>query len=173
VTFSSSSGSGPTTITGITPNSGSPTTGFDDIRDQSYTSSSAAVLEQVNFSDSDGVAADTQANGVSDVLLGTLTLQASFTPSQTTTFTVGAYDPSNGNTVTFDSGYDLDNNADPLNPAGASALYFGAAPTNFSVTTSSVPEPASCSLLIASGVMLMRRICRSKQRRSILLPAVR
>jgi hypothetical protein len=156
-TLSSSSGSGPTTITGISPNSGSPTTGFDDVLDQSSTSTSVAVLEQINFSDSDGVVAGARANGVSNAFLGTLMLQASSTPGQTTTFTIGAFDPSNGNTVTFDSGYDLDNNADPLNPAGASVLYSSAAPTNFSVTTSSVPEPASLSLLVASGLMVMRR----------------
>jgi hypothetical protein len=156
VAFSSSSGGTATTITGVSPNSGSPTTGFDDILDESSTGSSAAVLEQLNFSDSDGVAAGPQTNGVSDVFLGTLTLQASSTPGQTTTFTIGAYDPSNGNTVTFDSGYDLDNNADPLNPSGAADLYSSAAPTDFSVTTSSVPEPASLSMLMASGLMLLR-----------------
>ena len=120
VAFSSSSGGVVTTITGVNPNSGSPTTGFDDVLDQSNSSISAAILEQVNFSDSDGVAAVVQGNGVSNVFLGTLVLQASSSPGQTTTFTVGAYDPSNGNTVTFDSGYDLDNNLDPLNPSGAS-----------------------------------------------------
>jgi hypothetical protein len=167
--FSSSSGSSPTTIAGIGPNSGSPTTGFDDILDQSSTSSSAAVLEQINFSDSNGVIGGAQTNGVSNVFLGTLMLQASSTPGQTTTFTVGAFDPSNGNTVTFDNGYDLDNNADPLNPAGASTLYSSAAPTNFSVTTSSVPEPATIAI-VASGSMLIlrrRRQVTSRVRRAL------
>ena len=162
VAFFSSSGGAATTITGVSANAGSPTTGFDDILDQSHTSSAAAVLEQVNFSDSHGVAPGSQTNGVSDAFLGTLSLQASSTPGQTTTFTVGVYDPSNGNTVTFDNGYDLDNNADPLNPAGASTLYSSATPTNFSVTTSSVPEPASLSLLIASGLTLIARPRRPK-----------
>lgn len=157
VAYSSSSGGGVTTITGVSPNSGSPTTGFDSILDQSYTSTSGAVLEQVNFSDSDGVAAGAQSNGVSDVFLATLTLHASSTPGQTTTFIVGAYDPNNGNTVTFNSGYDLDNNSDPLNPPGASELYSSAAPTDFSVTTA-VPEPATTLLLVTvSGLMLARR----------------
>lgn len=157
VNFASASDSGPTTITGISPNSGTPTTGFDDILDQTFTSGSAALLEQVGFSDSDGVAAGPQNDGVSEVFLGTLALQASSNSGETTTFTIGAYDPNNGNTVTFDIGYDLDNNADPLNPAGASDLYFSAASTDFSVTTSSVPEPASLSFLFTvSGLMLVR-----------------
>ena len=45
VAFSSSSGGVVTTITGVNPNSGSPTTGFDDVLDQSNTSISAAILE--------------------------------------------------------------------------------------------------------------------------------
>jgi hypothetical protein len=154
--FSSSVGVA-TTITGISPNSGSPPAGFDDILDQSTTASSAALLEQVNFSDSNGVAAVSQGGGVSTVYLGTLALLASSTPDQTTTFTVSVYDPNQGNTVTFNNGYDLDNNNDPLNPPGASALYSSAAPTNFSVTTSSVPEPASLSLLTLGAVTLLSR----------------
>jgi hypothetical protein len=47
----------------------------------------------------------------------------------------GAYGPGNGNTVTFESGYDSDNSADPLNPADALGLYSDATPTTFSVTT--------------------------------------
>jgi hypothetical protein len=157
----SSSGGAATAITGISPNSGTPPTGFDDILDQSSTAASAALLEQIEFSDSNGVAAASQGGGVSAVYLGTLVLQASSTPDQTTTFTVGVYDPNNGNTVTFNSGYDLDNNADPLNPAGASTLYSSAASTNFSVTTgASLPEPASISVLVISAYGLFRRRMR-------------
>jgi hypothetical protein len=172
VAIFSSSGGGATTITGVSANSGIPTTGFDDILDQSFTGSSAAVLEQLNFSDSDGVAAGTQTNGVSNVLLGTLTLQASSNPGQTTTFTVGAYDPSNGNTVTFANGYDLDNNADPLNPPDASTLYSSVASTNFSVTTSSVPEPASLAVFAVAGIMMLHRRDRGQIARSVCLPAM-
>lgn len=158
----SSSGGVTTTITGISANSGTPTTGFDDILDQSSTATSAALLEQVNFTDSDGVAAVSEGGGVSTVYLGTLSLQASSTPDQTTTFTVSVYDPNNGNTVTFDNGYDLDNNEDPLNPPGASDLYSSAASTNFSVTTS-VPEPAAlCILTFGSMLLLGRRRCGTK-----------
>jgi hypothetical protein len=130
--------------------------------DQTFTNVSAALLEQVNFTDSDGVLAETQSNGVSELLLGTLELQASSDPGQTTTFTIAAYDPNNGNTVTFNNGYDLDNNADPLHPTGASDLYSSAAPTNFSVTTSVVPEPVSSVFLFTSSFMLL---CRHRQAR--------
>jgi hypothetical protein len=130
------------------------------ILDQSNTTTSAALLEQISFSDSNGVAAVSQGGGVSTVYLGTLALQASSTPDQTTTFTVGVYDPKQGNTVTFNSGYDLDNNEDPMNPPGASSLYSSAAATNFSITTS-VPEPAALSLLTTGSILLLwqRRRC--------------
>jgi hypothetical protein len=168
VNFFSSSGGNPTVISAIAPNSGTPTTGFDNVLDQSQTSSSAKLLEQLNFSDSDGVAAVPQGAGVSNVFLGTLSIQASPTPGQTTVFTIGAYDPDNGNTVTFLSGYDLDNNADPFNPADASTLYSSAAPTNFSVTTA-VPEPGSCLLVIFTALIAMeggrRNLRRSRDRK--------
>lgn len=155
VAFSATSGGVATTITGVGANSGSPTSGFDDILDQSSTSSSAAVLEQLDFSDSDGVAAGPQVDGISTVLLGTLTLQASSTPGQTTTFTVAAYDPDNGNTVTWTTGYDLDNNMDG---GDFSALYSSATPNNFFVTTTdvAVPEPATLSILMV-GLTLVPR----------------
>jgi hypothetical protein len=149
------SGSTDTTITGITP---SPA--FDSILDSSNTNTTAGLLEQVLTNP--GVLADSQSGGVANVFLGTLMLQASSTPGQTTTFTLGAYDPNNGNTVTYNSNYDLDNNADVLSPPDAASLYSDATPTNFTVTTSSaVPEPASVSLLVAGALLLIRR-SRSK-----------
>jgi hypothetical protein len=158
--FSSSNGN-PTTITGVNANSGSPTAGFDNVLDASYSSpaNTAAILEQLNFSDVDGVAAVTQGSGVSTVYLGMLILQASSSAGQTTEFTVGVYDPNNGNTVTFDNGYDLDNVNDPLNPADASDLYSSAASTNFSITTSesAIPEPTSLALIAMSAFLLNAR----------------
>lgn len=156
VTLFSSGGPNPTTITGISGNSGSPTSGFENVTDNSFTSTSAALQESLNFTDGDGVAAGAQVNGVSTVFLGILSLQASSTPGQTTTFTLGVYDPDNGNSVTFDSGYDLDNNADPLNPAGAGDLYSSAASTNFSITTA-LPEPTTALLLVVLALPLLRR----------------
>ncbi len=166
VSVAYNSGDATTTITGVSTNSGSPTTGFDNILDQSFASSSAAILEQVNTfpPDSDGVAAGPQINGISSVFLGTLTLAATPTPGQTTTFTVGRYDPVSGNSVTYTNGYDLDDNADPLGPPDAATLYNDAAPTNFSIITS-VPEPASISLIALSAALLASRRRQNKSRR--------
>jgi hypothetical protein len=159
--FFSSSGGNAAIFTGVTPNSGSPTTGFDDIEDQSYTDTSANILEQLSFSDNDGVTATSLGSGVFTVYLGNLAVQGSSDPGQKTTFTVGAYDPNNGNTVTFNdndtyTGYDLDNNMDPLNPGDGTSLYSDAAPTNFSITTI-VPEPGTLSLLAIGGLLVLRR----------------
>ena len=91
-------------------------------------------------------------------------MQASSTPGQTTTFTVGGYNPNVStlnDTITFKSGYNLDYNQDPTNPPGASTLYSSAASTTFSVTTTSVPEPASLSLLGAAAVGGLARRRRS------------
>jgi hypothetical protein len=147
-----------TTITGISGNFGTPPAGFDSIPfSTSHTSSSAGLDEGIKSSDTNGVAAGNHLGpGDSEVLLGTLQLQASSTPDQTTTFTVGVFDPTAGTTFTRLGQYDLDNNADPQNPAGASSLYSSATSTTFSVTTA--PEPATLSLLgLAVGGLMFRR----------------
>lgn len=161
VSVAYASGDASTTITGVSANSGSPPSGFDNILDQTSTAGSAAILEQVNSSDP-GVAAGPETNGVSSVFLGTLTLKATANPGQTTTFTVGRYDPVSGNSVTYTSGYDLDDNADPFDPPDAASLYNDAAPTNFSIVTS-LPEPASVSLVVIPGLLVT---ARRRQRRS-------
>jgi hypothetical protein len=117
-------------------------------------------LEFQDLLDSDGVQETSLTTDVSLVNLGTLSIQAGAVGGQTTSFTIGpVFDSSTGagNTFTFVSGYDLDNATDPNAPDG-SALFFSSAPTTFSITTV-VPEPASLSLLMASGLLLARR-CR-------------
>ena len=68
-----------------------------------------------------------QNDGVSEVFLGYLTIQAGLEPGETTVFSVSSSDPINGATFTNDSSYNLDNSDDPNNPPGASSLYYSAA----------------------------------------------
>ena len=82
-------------------------------------------------------------------------MQASTSLSQMTKFIVQTYDPKNGNTVTFNMGYDLDNNADVMNPANSASLYTDAASSAFTVTTT--PEPASAGIFLASTLLLLKR----------------
>ena len=164
VNVSQFSGDPDTTLTGATPNTGSVPTGFDDPASAGVLNSpaSATITESTDpfpfGTDTVGVEAGPQAAGVSYVFLGSVSLQASSTAGETTVFTVGVADPNMGSTFTNDSSYDLDNNADPGNPAGASSLYNSAAGTTFSVTTTAaVPEPLSMSMLAAASLLVKRR----------------
>ncbi len=100
------------------------------------------MLENTGITDVNGVAAGPAIDGISEVLLGDLTVRASSQPG-TTTFVVGPYSPTSGNTFTDTSGYDLDDSTDPGNPAGSTGLYYAAAGTSFTVTTTTVPEPTA------------------------------
>jgi hypothetical protein len=168
VNISFLSGSAGLTLTGAAANTGTPSTGFDDPASTGTVNSvtSATITESTDpppfGTDLTGVVAGSQSNGVSQVFLGTVTFHASSLAGQTTTFTAGVADPSVGSTFTNDNNYDLDNNSDTFNPAGASSLYFSAASTNFDVTTS-VPEPTSLSIFGVAGLFLVRRT-RRRQR---------
>ena len=143
VTLKSSSDGTATTITYFKANLGG---GFDVASEESCTKSSAAVLESASV----GVAATVLDNGISTILLGTLTLTASSTPGQTTTFTVDVYDPAGGNTITFEHGYDLDN--------GVLDSYYSAASTDLTITTSapaSIPLPSTAT----GGLFLLGGLC--------------
>jgi hypothetical protein len=155
ITTADSPPSSPATITGVTGNSA-----FDGGASPSFSSTSAKVLEFQDLLDSDGVQETSLTTDVSVVNLGTLSIQAGAIGGQTTSFTIGpVFDSATGagNTFSFVSGYDLDNATDPSAPDG-SALFYSSAPTTFSITTV-VPEPASLSLLMASGLLLVRS-CR-------------
>jgi hypothetical protein len=166
VNVSRLSGSTLTTLTGAAPNAGIPGSGFDDPASTGTlnSSSSATITESTDpppfGSDVIGVEAGTQANGVSEVFLGTVTIHASLIGGQSTAFSVGIADPSLGTTFTNDNSYDLDNNADPLDPSDSQRLYNSSAETAFTVTTA-VPEPAALTLFTIAGFLLTR--C-SKQR---------
>jgi len=86
--------------------------------------------------------------------MGTLTVHTGSIAGQTTTFTIGPYDLSTGNTYTNNNLYDLDNNLDPGNPTGSDGLYASAAATTFTLSTTPVPEPNTFALLAAGAAIL-------------------
>ncbi len=154
----SSSGGTATSFGGVTGNSA-----FDLPGDIGYSNmpgmTDAHVQESVSGS---GVMADPSFNGIG-VYIGTVQFTASTDINQTTVFTAGTYDPAGGNSLTYTDNYDLDNNQnninfnyDPMDPTTfAENIYYSAAPTNFSITTT--PEPTALSLLAISGPALLRR----------------
>ena len=158
--------SSPASMTALLGNAGSVPDGFDGVvGPASVSAASASLLENNNFIDTQGVMPGPQENGISYVLLGTLTIRAGAVGGQTTDFTIGPYDASSGNTFTTTSLYDLDSNLDPNNPAGSASLYESAAATTFSVTTASnpaVPEPCTAGAFAAIVAMLA---CRSMRRK--------
>jgi hypothetical protein len=146
--------SSPAYITGLAGNAGTPPGGFDGmVGPASVSGTSASLLESTSITATQGVAAGPQSGGISDVFLGTLTVHTGTVAGQTTTFTIGPYSASSGNTFTNTNGYDLDNNLDPGNPAGSNSLYNSAAATTFDIETSAVPEPGTLALS-AAGVLL-------------------
>jgi hypothetical protein len=157
------SGSAAATITGAAANTGSVPNGFDDPASAGTVNSPtlATISESTDpapfGSDLIGVQPGAQANGASLVYLGTVSIHGGSVAGQTTTFSAGPASSNNGSTFTNDNGYDLDNNIDSLNPAGASSLYSSAAATLFTVKTIPVPEPASLSLLALAAFALSRR----------------
>ncbi len=165
------SGSTSTSITSASPNSGSVPTGFDDPSSTAMVNSpgSATITESTDgFSvggpDFVGVGAGPQVSGVSEVFLGVITIHASSLPGQTTVFTAGVANPAIPTTTTNDNTYDLDDSSDFLNPPDAQSLYNSAAPTNFSViTTSPTPEPTSLALFGLAALTLTKRPSRKRR----------
>jgi len=161
------SGSTQTTITSANPNAGVPPTGFDDPSSTAIVNSpnSATITENTDGfpfgSDFVGVEAGPQVNGVSEVLLGTITIHASSLPGQKTIYTADLADPASGSTLTNDNAYDLDDNSDFLNPPDAQSLYNSAAPTNFTITTT--PEPTSLALFGLAALTLTKRPSRKRR----------
>jgi hypothetical protein len=145
-------GSATTIITGSADNSGTPPAGFDDSGNTAtFTAATAMISESTDLdpfgSDLVGVKAGPQTAGISDVFLGAVTIHTSSFGGVSTTFTVGTTDSTIGATFTNDNAYSLDNNAAVTNAAGASSFYSNAQSTTFTVTTSSVPEPATLSFI--------------------------
>jgi hypothetical protein len=131
----------------------------------------ATVVEQVNFSNNTGGPSGTTNGGsvspdktVTRVFVGTLTLAAG-DASSTTTYTIQSYKyapaGSSGNTLSFNSGLNLDAaTGDPSSPqpftgTDAFGANGGPAPFTFGVAVA-VPEPGSMGLasLAAAGMGL-------------------
>ena len=165
------SGSSLTTITAATANTGAVPGAFQEAFSAGTVNSvtSATITESTDQlfiigtdifgTDAEGVqvTAGSQSDGISFIYLGSVTIQASSIPCETTVFSVTNTDPTIGSTVTNDNYYNLDNSSDPLNPGDAASLYFGTAATNFTITTSSVPEPTTVGLLALGLPLLFRR----------------
>jgi hypothetical protein len=163
VTFTA--GDSSATITGASFNGGTVPAGFDAAGNTAtFTATDASISESTDpapfGTDLVGVAAGPQTNGVSQVLLGTITIHTGATGGVSSTFTVATTDAEVGATFTNDNGYDLDNTAYPFNPAGAAALYSDAQPGAFTVTTSATPEPASLSVIFLLCLSMSRTIHR-------------
>ena len=159
------SGSTLTTITAATANTGAVPKAFDNPASMGTVDSGTSAIitestDPVPFgTDIEGVqaTAGSQSDGISFIYLGSVTIQASPNPGETTVFTVTSTDPAISSTVTNDYCYNLDNSNDPYNPEGAASLYYGTAGTNFTITTSSVPEPTTIGLLALGLPLLFRR----------------
>ena len=157
------SGAGPTQITGIAGNVGTPPAGFDGTPvTTASTSTTASLLENTDITATTGVAAGPQANGVSLLLLGSLTVRTGSTTGQTT-FVVSPYSSTSGNTFTNLDAYDLDNSSDPSNPDGSSDLYYSAAGTEFTVDAA-VASPEPTSLLLAGSASAALALARRRPR---------
>jgi hypothetical protein len=144
---SSSGGSSTTFAPGIDPYGAQGAAPFP-YSNASITSGIDAYVNNDPVTDGSGAPA-TALGGISTILIGTLTFMASSTPLQTTTFVVSSYDDG---TLTFDSKYDLDEDAF-LPVAG---LYTASTPSDFSISTG-VPEPTALSVLVVAGLLLRRR----------------
>jgi hypothetical protein len=156
------SGNPSATITAANFNGGTVPTGFDDAGNTAtFTATSASISESTDPDpfgpDLVGVAAGPQTLGVSNVFLGSITLTTGPVGGVSTRFTVGTNDPLLGATFTNDNSYNLDNTADPLNPAGAASLYSNSTPSTFTITTNAVPEPTIFGGIVSLLVFIRRR----------------
>jgi hypothetical protein len=161
--------SDPALITAVTANSA-----FDFSNTTlplTFPSSFASISDLLSPYDSNGVEASVfPSTGVSEVFLGTLTLQAGNTPGQTTEFTLAPL-PENfdggyiGNTFTYSSNYDLDSNSDPY--FGGGNLYNNATSSTFDITTlgstptSAAPLPPIWEMVLL--VMPLLAVIRRRQ----------
>ena len=126
-----------------------------------------AWLDEQDFAGSVGVAptsTSTGANGTTTnlYLLGSITIGVSPTANATLLLQSAGNTPAhdgdpqgggNGNTITYNTGYDLD--LDNQVPGGDSGA--GSNTTPLVITTSTVPEPASLAVFAAAGAGLLAR----------------
>jgi hypothetical protein len=154
----SNSPSNPATITGVNKNSA-----FDGFLNSQFNATQARLAETENIQDTSGVGGKQNGN-ITTVTIGTISIAVG---ASDTTYTVESYKFApktfggsgvDGNTLTFNNGYDLD----VVNGTAAGGItYTGAdffnGSTAFSFTvTSATPEPSSLVLgaVAASGLAL-------------------
>jgi hypothetical protein len=163
---------GASTISQITPNTQTEPAGFQGPTSQSVSATRGWQLEGTSLGDTTAGPSGTTAGGsvttvggttTTKVFLGTITLTAG-TLGTTTTFTIQSKrtlqnDPGDGNTLTFNGGFDLDKDSSgqgaPVTWTGADAV--GA---NNTFTVTAVPEPSSlllCGLAVCGGAFAAYR----------------
>jgi len=156
------------TLTGLVLNS----TAFDGgtaLSTKNVHAAEADFTENISLADSQGVFGSTAGlpPGVTQVLLGTLTVTLPNTLGTTTNFAIGKNPAGAGSTVTFTNTYNLDANGSSTDPQyggpGSTAadgnVYSWTGVNNtvgrFSVTTT--PEPSAMALVGLSGLLALRR----------------
>jgi hypothetical protein len=158
-----SGAAGDTTVASVALNNQTEPNGFQGPNSFGNTSTTGRILESLSTSATSGPTGSTTGghistvNGVTttDVFLGTITLTAGSAGS-TTTYTVESYknfSGSDGNTITFNTGFDLDVTN---NGTAGGATYTGADNATFTFTVTATPEPGGLLLggLAASGIGL-------------------
>jgi hypothetical protein len=154
---------GDTTVASVAPNNQTEPNGFQGPTSTGNTSTTGRILESLSTSATSGPTGSTTGGHIStvngttttDVFLGTITLTAGSVGSLTT-YTVESYknfSNSDGNTITFNRGLDLDVTN---NGTAGGATYTGADNATFTFTVTATPEPGGLLLggLAASGIGL-------------------
>jgi hypothetical protein len=120
----------------------------------------ADLTENITPTATVGVGLGNMGAPANSVFLGSVTIVGGSTPG-TTTFNLGEFDINgfnSGNTITNPDGVDLDNsNNGGLPYTGPAYTGVGTTLTPFSVTTLSIPEPASTMLFAFGGIAALLR----------------
>jgi hypothetical protein len=172
---------GDTTITGVAANTSTEPAGFQGNTAPGHTTTTAQMLEATSNADTVGGPSPTTTGSHSstsgttttnDVLLGTVTLKVG-SDNSVTTYTLKSYkavDNTDGNTITFTNGFDLDANGPN---GGSTQTWTGADASTFTFTVTATPEPGGLVLSgLAACAMLLGLGCAAYVRRRAQLPKV-